>query len=256
MPALVLAQDQHHDPMPVVLVPPKLPAECPGDEIRDTEREPVNVHVSGRAALLIFPEAGPERRQVLIGPAPVLVQGCRLMRNKPEAPNAGSGKARLALPVGLLTLQLNLGLQGNGPGLARAAAQHVSAPILTVGCPAGLLGQSVPARRAGSDQALRLEIEMQIAFSPSFRSMPGRVSKEPGAQAGDFGDRSPSALGHPRIALCRGSELLPLGVTHERREPEVLPIAYRRAGAWLFIAPTDGAAAQSLQRYQHQSELS
>src|SRR3954462_13171698 len=123
MPALVLAQDQHHDPVPVVLVPPELPAECPGDEIRDTEREPVNLHVSGRAALLIFPEAGPERRQVPIGLAPELVQGCRLMRNKPEAPNAGSGKARLALPVGLLTLELNLGRQGNGPGLARAAAR-------------------------------------------------------------------------------------------------------------------------------------
>src|SRR3954471_23814624 len=188
MPAPVLSQNPHPDPLPVVLVPPKPPAERTRDEIRDTEREPVNVNVSGRAALLILPEAGPERRQVPIGLAPELVQGCRLMRNKPEAPNAGSGKARLALAVGLLTLELNLSLKGDGPGLARTAAQHVSAPILTVGCPAGLLGQSVPARRAGSDQALRLEIEMQIAFSPSFRSMPGWVSKEPGAQAGDFGD--------------------------------------------------------------------
>src|SRR4051794_2395967 len=149
MPALVLAQDQHHDPVPVVLVPPKLPAECPGDEIRDTEREPVNLHVSGRAALLIFPEAGPERRQVPIGLAPELVQGCRLMRNKPEAPNAGSGKARLALPVGLLTLELNLSLKGDGPGLARTAAQHVSAPILTSGVRPDCSGRaSQPAARA------------------------------------------------------------------------------------------------------------
>src|SRR3954454_6386441 len=118
MPALVLAQDQHHDPMPVVLVPPKLQAECPGGEIRDTEREPVNVHVSGRAALLILPDGGSERRQVPIGLAPVLVQSRRLMCDQPERANAGSGKARLALPVGLLTLELNLGLQGNGPGLA------------------------------------------------------------------------------------------------------------------------------------------
>jgi hypothetical protein len=88
VPALVLAQDERYDPVPVVLVPPKLPAERTRDEISDTEREPVDMHVSGRAALLILPEVGPERRQVLIGLAPVLLQGCRLMRNKPEGPNA------------------------------------------------------------------------------------------------------------------------------------------------------------------------
>ena len=88
MPALALAQDQHHDPVPVVFVPLELPTERTRDEISDTEREPVNMHVSGRAALLILPEAGPERRQVLIGLAPVLLQGCRLMRNKPEGANA------------------------------------------------------------------------------------------------------------------------------------------------------------------------
>src|SRR4051812_24199869 len=84
VPALVLAQDERHDPVPVVLVPPELPAERTRDEIRDTEREPVNMHVSGGPTLLILPEAGPERRQVPIGLAPILLQGRRLMRNKPE----------------------------------------------------------------------------------------------------------------------------------------------------------------------------
>src|SRR3954470_1991710 len=87
MPALVLAQDEHHDPVPVVLVPPEPPAERTRDEISDTEREPVDMYVSGRAALLILPEAGPERRQVLIGPAPVLVQSRWLMCDQPEGAN-------------------------------------------------------------------------------------------------------------------------------------------------------------------------
>ena len=82
VPALVLAQDERHDPVPVVLVPPELPAERTRDEISDTEREPVDMHVSGRAALLILPEAGPERRQVPIGLAPILVQSRRLMRDQ------------------------------------------------------------------------------------------------------------------------------------------------------------------------------
>src|SRR5215211_9246131 len=84
VPALVLAQDQRHDPVPVVLVPPKLPAERTRDEISDTEREAVDMHVSGRAALLVLPDGGPERRQVLIGLAPIRVQSRWLMRDKPE----------------------------------------------------------------------------------------------------------------------------------------------------------------------------
>ena len=202
VPALVLAQDERHDPVPVVLVPPELPAERTRDEISDTEGEPVDMHVSGRAALLILPEAGPERRQVPIGLAPILLQSRRLMRNKPEGANARSGKALLALSVGLLTLELNLSLKGDGPGLARAAAQHVSAPVLAIGRLARLLGQSIPARRAGSDQALGFEVEMQIAFSAALGRMPGRVSKEPGAQSRDLGDRASSASGHPRVALA------------------------------------------------------
>src|SRR4051794_15026921 len=140
------------------------------------------------------------------------------MRNKPEGANARSGKALLARTVGLLTLELNLSLKGNGPGLARPAAQNVSAPVLATGCLARLLGQSIPAGRAGSDQALCLEVEMQIAFLAALGGMPGRVSKEPGAQARDLGDRASTASGHPRVALFRGSEPLPLVVTHERRD--------------------------------------
>src|SRR5215204_2443538 len=97
------------------------------------------------------------------------------MRDQPERANAGSGKALLALPVGLLTLELNLSLDGDGPGLARPAAQHVSAPVLAIWCPVGLLGQSLPTRRAGSDQALGFEVEMQIAFSAALGGMPGRM---------------------------------------------------------------------------------
>src|SRR5215213_383745 len=140
------------------------------------------------------------------------------MCDQPEGANARNGKALLALSVGLLTLELNLSLNGNGPGLPRAAAQHVSAPVLAIGRLARLLGQSIPARRAGSDEALCLEVEMQIAFSAALGRMPGRMGKEPGSQARDFGDGSPSALGHPRIALFRGSEPLPLVVTYERRD--------------------------------------
>src|SRR3954470_5588095 len=92
-----IARNRYHDPVPVVLVPPELPAERTRDEIRDTKGEPVDMHVSGRAALLILPEAGPERRQVLIGLAPILLQSRRLMRNKPEGANARNGKALLAL---------------------------------------------------------------------------------------------------------------------------------------------------------------
>jgi hypothetical protein len=202
VPALVLAQDERHDPVPVVLVPPELPAERTRDEISDIEGEPVDMHVSGGPTLLILPEAGPERRQVLIGLAPILLQSRRLMRNKPEGANARNGKALLALSVGLLTLELNLSLKGNGPGLARAAAQHVSAPVLATGRLARLLGQSIPARRAGSDQALGFEVEMQIAFSAALGRMPGRVSKEPGAQSRDLGDRASTASGHPRVALA------------------------------------------------------
>src|SRR4051794_9670538 len=97
------------------------------------------------------PPENPVRFKLLIGLAPVLVQSRWLMCDQPEAANAGSGKALLARPVGLLTLELDLILKRNGPGLVRLAAQHVSAPVLTLQCLAGLLGQSVPARRAGSD---------------------------------------------------------------------------------------------------------
>ena len=197
VPALILAQDQHHDPVPVVLVPPELPAECTRDEISDTKREPVDMHVSGRAALLVLPDGRPERRQVPIGLAPILVQGRRLMRDQPEGANAGSRKALLPLPVGLLTLKLNLSLKGDGPGLAGAAAQHVSAPVLTIGRLARLLGQSVPARCASPDQALGLEVEVQIALAAANSSLPGRVSKEPGPGARPWG----------RLAVgCRASK--------------------------------------------------
>src|SRR5215213_6162646 len=95
VPALVLAQDQHHDPVPVVLVPPELPAERTRDEFGDPEGEAVDMHVSGRPALLVLPEAGPERRQVLIGLAPIRVQSRWLMRDQPEGADARNGKALL-----------------------------------------------------------------------------------------------------------------------------------------------------------------
>jgi len=88
VPALVLAQDQHHDPVPVVLVPPELPAERTRDEIRYTEGTAVDMHVSGRPALLVLPEAGPERRQVLVGLEPIPVQSRWLMRDQPEGADA------------------------------------------------------------------------------------------------------------------------------------------------------------------------
>jgi hypothetical protein len=67
--------------------------------------------------------------------------------------------------VGLLALELNLSFDGNRPGFAKTAAQHIGPPVLTIGCCAGLLRQSFLTRSSGSQQTLRLEVEMDVAFS-------------------------------------------------------------------------------------------
>jgi hypothetical protein len=138
------------------------------------------------------------------------------MGNKPEGANAGGGVALLALPVCLFALKLDLGLKANAPGLPRSTAQHVSPPVQTVWCASGLLREGIPTGRPGSDQALRFEVKVEIAFLRTFRSVPGRTSKEPGAKARDFGDGSPSAPGHPGIAIFGRSELLPLVIAQQR----------------------------------------
>ncbi len=64
------------------------------------------------------------------------------MSDKPEGANARGGIALLPLTVGFLALELNLSLEGNGPGLSRPAAQDVSSPVLVIGCRPGLLRES------------------------------------------------------------------------------------------------------------------
>jgi hypothetical protein len=107
----------------------------------------------------------------------------------------------LPLAVGLLALELNLGLEGDGPGFPRPAAQDVGSPVPTVGRLAGLLRESIPTRDPSSDQALRLEVEMDVRFLGSLRSLPGRMGKEPGSETGDLRDGPPSSVWHPGIAI-------------------------------------------------------
>src|ERR687897_2125323 len=95
-----------------------------------------------------------------IGLEPIMMQSCGLMSDKPEGANARGCITLLPLAVGLLALELNLGLKSNGPGLSRPAAQDVSSPVLAIGRLARLLRESIPTCSPGSDQALSLEVEM------------------------------------------------------------------------------------------------
>jgi hypothetical protein len=131
------------------------------------------------------------------------MQSCRLMGDKPEGANARRGITLLPLPVGFFALKLNLSLNGDGPGLPRPAAQDVSSPVLAIGRLAGLLRESIPTRRAGSDQALRLEVEMGVCLPGSLRSVPGRMGKEPGPETGDLRDGPSFSMRHPGIAISR-----------------------------------------------------
>ena len=131
------------------------------------------------------------------------MQRCGLMSDQPEGPNTRGGITLLPLTVGLLALELNLGLKSNGPGLSRPAAQDVSSPVLAIGCIAGLLRESIPTRSPGSDQALGFEEEMDVRFPGSRWSVPGRMGKEPGAETGDLWDGPPFSVRHPGIAISR-----------------------------------------------------
>src|SRR5918997_6515796 len=99
-----------------------------------------------------------------------MMQSCGLMSDKPEGANARGGITLLPLAVGLLALELDLGLKSNRPRLSRPAAQDVSSPVLAIGCRPGLLWQRIPTRHPGPDQALGLEVEMDVRFPGSFRS--------------------------------------------------------------------------------------
>jgi len=138
-----------------------------------------------------------------IGLEPIAMQGCGLMSDKPETAKAGGGITLLPLAVGFLALELDLGLKSNGPGLSRPAAQDVSSPVLAIGRLARLLRKSIPTRHPGPDQALGLEVEMDVRFPGSCRSVPGRMGKEPGSETGGLRDGPPFSVRHPGIAISR-----------------------------------------------------
>jgi hypothetical protein len=56
MPAQVLTKDEWDDPVPAILVPPKLTVECTGNEVSDAEREPVHIHLRFKPAIAVFPD--------------------------------------------------------------------------------------------------------------------------------------------------------------------------------------------------------
>jgi hypothetical protein len=80
-----------------------------------------------------------------------MVQSCRLMSDQPQRANSRNLIALLPPAVGILALELNLGLKGDGPRFSRPAAQDVSAPVLIIGRLPGLLRESVPTCGLGSD---------------------------------------------------------------------------------------------------------
>jgi hypothetical protein len=113
-------------------------------------------------------------------------------------------------------LKLYLSLEANAPGFSRPAAQNIGPPLQTLWRLAGLLRQSLPTGCSGSDQALSFEVEVEVTLFCTLRSVPGRMSEEPGAQARDLGDGSPLALRHPGITILHGPETLPFLVAHQR----------------------------------------
>jgi hypothetical protein len=132
-----------------------------------------------------------------------MMQGCGLMSDQPETAKAGGCITLLPLTVGLFALELDLGLKSNRPGLSRPVAQDVSSPVLAIGRLARLLRESIPTCSPGSDQALRLEVEMDVRFPGSLRSVPGRMGKEPGSQTRDLRDGPSFSMRHPGIAISR-----------------------------------------------------
>ena len=55
-----------------------------------------------------------------IGLEPIMMQSCGLMSDQPEGANARRGITLLPLTVGFLALELDLSLEGNGPGAFQA----------------------------------------------------------------------------------------------------------------------------------------
>jgi hypothetical protein len=126
---LILTEDERDDTVPVVLVPVELPAERAGHEVGHSKRQAIDMHVSAGAALLILPDAGLERWEMLVRLAPIALQSCGLMGDEPESANAGGSVPLLPLPIGFLALELDLGFEANTPGLPWPAAENVSPPV-------------------------------------------------------------------------------------------------------------------------------
>jgi hypothetical protein len=62
VPAQILSKNKRDNPVPTILVPPKLTVERTGNEIKDAQREPVHMHLRFQPAILILPDRGFEGR--------------------------------------------------------------------------------------------------------------------------------------------------------------------------------------------------
>ena len=62
VPAQILSKNKRDNPVPTILVPPKLTVERTGNEIKDAQREPVHMHLRFQPAILILPYRGFEGR--------------------------------------------------------------------------------------------------------------------------------------------------------------------------------------------------
>jgi hypothetical protein len=131
--------------------------------------------------LLIFPDLGFERREILIGLKPVPTEEAMVVTNEPKCTDTGGGIAGLAPAIGRFGLELHLGLERNAPRFSRPAAEHIRPPVFAVWSRTRLLGECLPTCKSGSDQALSLEIEMNIGLSRSLGRLPRRMSKEAGS---------------------------------------------------------------------------
>jgi hypothetical protein len=73
MPTLVFTKHERNDPVPAIPIPVELTAERTGDKFRYAQRQAIDMHLRVWPTILIFPDRGPEGRQMRIGLEPVAV---------------------------------------------------------------------------------------------------------------------------------------------------------------------------------------
>ena len=178
VPAQILTKNEWDDPVSAVLVPPEADRRVHRQRNQGiAERQPVDMHVRSRPAILILPGRGLECRQrpgsglshndagLPARERPARERECL----KPHSGLAADG--RLPRPGA------EPGPRGRRSGCPRSAAEDVSSPVPTVGRLAGLLRESLPTRNPGSEEALRFQVEMDVHFPGSLRVWPGGWAK-------------------------------------------------------------------------------